>query len=314
MAYQLEEINRRLREDPAGFVAECDGVYQKRLEAAADRILERMKESPIVLLSGPSGSGKTTTALKLEQELERRGVQTHTVSMDNYFKTLNRKTAPRNAEGDIDYESPKLLDMDLLDDTFTRLSRGEWVIVPKFEFARQMRNDSRGTPLKLDKNEIAIFEGIHALNDDIAGRHPEATTLYISARSDILEGEELRFKGTWMRISRRAVRDYNFRGTDLVETLSMWYNVRRGEKRYISPFKGRAHVIIDSSLRYEVPVFANYAAPLCRAVEQVPADNERRAELEAMVKAFDCFQTLDPALVPADSLIREFIGGGSYHY
>ena len=314
MAYQLEEINRRLKEDPAGFVAECDGVYKKRLETAADRILERMKVSPIVLLSGPSGSGKTTTALKLEQELERRGVQTHTISMDNYFKTLNRRTAPRNAEGDIDYESPKLLDMDLLDETFTKLSRGEWVIVPKFEFARQMRNDSRGTPLKLDKNEIAIFEGIHALNDDISGRHPEATTLYISARSNILEGEALRFKGTWMRISRRAVRDYNFRGTDLVETLSMWYNVRRGEKAYISPFKGRASVIIDSSLRYEVPVFANYADPLRAAVERVPADNERRAELESMVEAFRYFQPLDPALVPADSLIREFIGGGSYHY
>ncbi len=314
MAYQLEEINRRLKEDPAEFVAECDGVYQKRLETAADRILERMKVSPIVLLSGPSGSGKTTTALKLEQELERRGVQTHTISMDNYFKTLNRRTVPRNAEGDIDYESPKLLDMDLLDETFTKLSRGEWVIVPKFEFARQMRNDSRGTPLKLDKNEIAIFEGIHALNDDISGRHPEATTLYISARSNILEGEALRFKGTWMRISRRAVRDYNFRGTDLVETLSMWYNVRRGEKAYISPFKGRANVIIDSSLRYEVPVFANYADPLRAAVERVPADNERRAELESMVDAFHYFQPLDPALVPADSLIREFIGGGSYHY
>ena len=314
MAYQLEEINRRLKEDPAEFVAECDGVYQKRLETAADRILERMKVSPIVLLSGPSGSGKTTTALKLEQELERRGVQTHTISMDNYFKTLNRRTAPRNAEGDIDYESPKLLDMDLLDETFTKLSRGEWVIVPKFEFARQMRNDSRGTPLKLDKNEIAIFEGIHALNDDISGRHPEATTLYISARSNILEGEALRFKGTWMRISRRAVRDYNFRGTDLVETLSMWYNVRRGEKAYISPFKGRANVIIDSSLRYEVPVFANYADPLRAAVGRVPADNERRAELESMVDAFHYFQPLDPALVPADSLIREFTGGGSYHY
>ena len=314
MAYQLEEINRRLKEDPAGFVAECDGVYQKRLESAADRILERMKESPIVLLSGPSGSGKTTTALKLEQELERRGVQTHTISMDNYFKTLNRKTAPRNAEGDIDYESPRLLDMDLLDETFTRLSRGEWVVVPKFEFARQMRNDSRGTLLKLDKNEIAIFEGIHALNDDIAGRHPEATTLYISARSDILEGEALRFKGTWMRITRRAVRDCNFRGTDLVETLSMWYNVRRGEKRHISPFKGRAHVVIDSSLRYEVPLFTNYADALRSAVEQVPADNERRAELEAMVDAFRYFQPLSPDLVPADSLLREFIGGGSYHY
>ena len=314
MAYQLEEIQRRIAGDPAGSIAECDSAFQRRLEDAADRILDRMKESPIVLLSGPSGSGKTTTAMKLEQELERRGVQTHTVSLDNYFKTLDRRTAPRNAEGDIDYESPKLLDMDLLDETFTKLSRGEWVVVPKFEFARQMRNDSRGTLLKLDKNEIAIFEGIHALNDDIAGRHPEATTLYISARSNILEGEELRFKGTWMRISRRAVRDYNFRGTDLVETLSMWYNVRRGEKLHISPFKGRANVIIDSSLRYEVPVFANYAAPLREAVEEEPADNERRAGLETMVNAFGYVQPLVPALVPADSLIREFIGGGSYHY
>ena len=314
MPYQLSEINDKIRKDPAAFLAECDAHYQERIHTAVDTILERIRLSPIVLLSGPSGSGKTTTAMKLEQELERRGVNSHTISLDNYFKTLNRKTAPRTPEGDIDYESPRLLDMELLDDTFSRLSRGEWVIVPHFEFARQMRNDSRGTPLKLEKNEIAIFEGIHALNDDIAGRHPEATALYISARSDILEGEALRFKGTWMRITRRAVRDCSFRGTDLVETLSMWYNVRRGEKLHISPFKGRANVIIDSSLRYEVPVFTNYAPQLRAAVAQVPADNERRAELEAMAAAFDRFQPLSPDLVPADSLLREFIGGGSYHY
>ena len=138
--------------------------------------------------------------------------------------------------------------------------------------------------------------------------------MYISARSNILEGEALRFKGTWMRISRRAVRDYNFRGTDLVETLSTWYNVRRGEKLHISPFKDRANVVIDSSLRYEVPVFANYAAPLRAAVDQVSSDNERYAELQALVKSFDYFEPLDPALVPQDSLIREFIGGGSYSY
>ena len=314
MPYQLSEINDKIRKDPAAFLAECDAHYQERIHTAVDTILERIRLSPIVLLSGPSGSGKTTTAMKLEQELERRGVNSHTISLDNYFKTLNRKTAPRTPEGDIDYESPKLLDMDLLDETFTKLTRGEWVIVPKFEFARQMRNDSRGTPLKLGKNEIAIFEGIHALNDDIAGRHPEATGLYISARSDILEGNALRFKGTWMRITRRAVRDYNFRGTDLVETLSMWYNVRRGEKAHISPFKGRAQVVVDSSLRYEVPVFANYAAPLAEAVDQVSPDNERFAELKQLVKAFRHFPALDQELVPRDSLLREFIGGGSYHY
>ena len=89
MAYQLTEINQKIQADPKAFLAECDASYQKRLEDAADRILAGMAESPVVLLSGPSGSGKTTTALKLEQELERRGINTHTISMDNYFKTLN---------------------------------------------------------------------------------------------------------------------------------------------------------------------------------------------------------------------------------
>ena len=182
MAYQLQEINDRIRADAKGFLEECDFSFRRRVEEAANRIINRTAESPIVLLSGPSGSGKTTTALKLEEELERRGISTHTISMDNYFRTMNPKTAPRTPEGAIDYESPLNLDMELLDETFTKLSRGEEVIIPKFEFARQMRNDARGRPLKLAKNEIAIFEGIHALNDDIAGRHPEATKLYISAQ------------------------------------------------------------------------------------------------------------------------------------
>lgn len=314
MSYQLSEINTRVQQDPAAFLAECDAAYQQRIESAVDGILARMKESPIVLLSGPSGSGKTTTALKLEQELIRRGVNTHTISMDNFFKTLNRATAPRTPEGDIDYESPLLLDMELLGETFTKLSHGEWALIPKFEFARQMRNDSQGALLKLDKNEIAIFEGIHALNDDIVSRHPAATTLYISARSNIMEGDQVRFKGTWLRIARRCVRDYNFRGTDMIETMGMWYNVRRGEKLYISPFKSRAKIIIDSSVPYGPSIFANYAQPLRESVEQVPKDNERYQELSDMVEALHYFVPVSLDLPAPDSLIREFIGGGIYAY
>ena len=311
MAYQLTDINRRILADAAGFVAECDQTYQDRVDHAAETIISRMDQSPIVLLSGPSGSGKTTTALKIEQALEKRGVETHTVSMDNYFRTLDRRTAPRTPEGDIDYESPKCMDMELLDEHFTKLSRGETVLVPHFEFARQMRNDYRATPLRLGKNEVAIFEGIHALNDDIAGRHPEATELYISARSNVMEGDALRFKGTWMRLTRRAVRDHNFRGTGVTETMDMWANVRRGEKLYISPFKDRADIKLDSSLAYEVSVMKNYATPLLAAV---PEENARRTELLDLMHAFDYFEPIDPALVPEESLIREFIGGGSYKY
>jgi len=311
MAYQLQEINKRIRSDVKEFLAECDRSYSERVSLAADKILSNLERSPIVLLSGPSGSGKTTTALKIAEELQRRGINSHAVAMDNYFKTLNRRTAPRTPEGDIDYESPLCMDMDLLDEHFTALSRGEEILIPKFEFARQMRNDSLGVPLKLGKNEIAIFEGIHALNDDIAGRHPEATKLYISARSNVNEGAALRFKGTWMRLTRRTVRDYQFRGTDAAQTLDMWANVRRGEKLYISPFKNRADIIFDSSLPYEVSVMRNFAPPI---LKNIPEDNERYDEMMDLIAAFEHFEPIDPALVAKDALLREFIGGGSYQY
>ena len=127
----------------------------------------------------------------------------------------------------------------------------------------------------------------------------------------MLEGEDLRFKGTWMRLTRRAVRDHNFRGTGVDETLEMWANVRRGEKLYISPFKHRANYIFDSSLPYEVSVMKNYAMPL---LEAVPEENARRSELLELIQGFSHFLPIDPAIVPPASLIREFIGGGIYDY
>lgn len=305
MAYQLEKINQAVRADKLGFMEECDHQYQKKVEQAADLICKNMKLSPVVLLSGPSGSGKTTTAHKITAELQRRGVGTHTISMDDYFVRRDPKTAPRTPEGEIDYESPEMMDLQLLSQHFAQLTRGEEILVPHFEFARQMRNDSKAVPLKLGKDEVAIFEGIHALNTKLTAGHPNATRLYISARSNVMDGEVLRFKGTWMRLTRRAVRDFNFRGTDIVGTLDMWANVRRGEKLYISPYKHTAHMLFDSSLPYEVSVMACYARPLMAAV---PEENQRRHELLELVRAFDWFETIEPGLVPKESLLHEFIG------
>ena len=311
MAYQLQEINKRVRSDVTEFLAECDENYAQRVSLAADRILSNLERSPIVLLSGPSGSGKTTTAMKIAEELLRRGVNSRAVAMDNYFLTQDPATVPRTPDGSIDYESPLCLDMDLLSQHFAALSRGEEILIPKFEFARQMRNDSLGTPLKLEKNEIAIFEGIHALNDDIAGRHPEAAKLYISARSNINEGAVLRFKGTWMRLTRRAVRDYSFRGTGVAQTLAMWANVRRGEKLYISPFKDNASIMFDSTLPYEVSVIRAFAQPLFDHLRVSP-DMDRYEEVHQLAAAYPLFDILDESFVAPDSLIREFIGGGIY--
>ena len=311
MAYQLTDINFRTVADPVGMIEEGDAEYRRNVERAADLIVENYKRSPIVLLSGPSGSGKTTTAMKVSEALERRGIRSHYVGMDDYFKTISPESTPRTPEGEYDLESPRCLDMDLLNEHFTRLSRGERIYVPKYEFSRKMRAYEPSKSLKLGKDEIVVFEGIHALNDMITDKHPEAFKLYISARSDVVFGGKVVFKRTWFRLVRRMVRDFNFRGSAPVETMHIWANVRRGEKTYISPFKDKADFQFDSSLPYELPVFNRTATELFKTV---PEGIERFEELRAVLPALQLFGDLDETLVPKESLIREFIGGGCYEY
>ena len=312
MPFYLTEINKRCHDDPESFIAECDAIYRQRLEDAAERIMENMSRSPIVLLSGPSGSGKTTTAMKICEVLEDRGVRTHSVSMDDYFKTVSPETTPRTASGAYDLESPLCLDMDLLNEHFSLLSQGKKIYIPKYNFVHQARMMRMGRSLTLRKNEVAVFEGIHALNDAITQVHPEAFKLYISARSNVVDDDnKVVFKGTWMRLMRRTVRDYLFRGTGAQDTLKNWANVRRGEKLYISPFKDKADYQFDSAFAYEVPVLNNTATELFASM---PEDTPRYQELRTILPAFELFEDVSPDLLADDSLLREFIGGGKYEY
>ena len=308
MAYNLNDINLKTVSDPKGFMAECDQLYRDRVGQAVDRILENKQRSPIILLSGPSGSGKTTTSMKIAEALEKRGVHTYYVGMDDYFKTVDSST-PRTPEGDLDLESPLCLDMDLLNRHFEQLARGERIYVPKYEFSRRMRIQEPSKAIKLKKDEMVVFEGIHALNTMITDVHPEAFKLYISARSDVEFQGRVVFKRTWFRLVRRMVRDYKFRGSDPLETMSMWANVRRGEQQYISPFKDKADFRFDTSFAYELPVFNHTATELFKSV---PEGIERFDELRKVLPALQLFGHIPEEDVADDALIREFIGGGIY--
>ena len=310
MPYSLTQINEAIRTDPAAFAAECDAAFAKKVEAAAQKIADHRKESRVVLLSGPSGSGKTTTAMKIEEQLEHMGIETHTISMDNYFNTIDPETAPRNREGQIDYESPFCLDVDLLNRHFAMLDRGETIHIPKYEFARQMRSDILSQPLRLGPDELAIFEGIHALNDIIVGKNPRAFKLYIAARSNLLDDDgRIVFNHAWLRLCRRIVRDFKFRGSDANFTLKMWPNVQRGEKLYISPYKENADLMFDSSLAFECAVLKPIVVPL---LEAVPAG--KYEVVQQMLEGFAKIEALDQKYVAPQSLAREFIGGSTYHY
>ena len=192
---------------------------------------------------------------------------------------------------------------------FTALSQGERICVPKYEFARQMRVLEPSKTLKLRKDELVIFEGIHALNDSITAPHPEAFKLYISARSNIEFEGKTAFKGTWMRLVRRTVRDHLFRAYDPAKTIAMWANVRRGEKLYISPFTEKADLMLDTALPYELPVMNTIATQL---FSSIPEGIERYEELRQVLPAIQLFGHIDNALVAPNSLVREFIGGGIY--
>ncbi len=311
MPLELYEINRRIKTDPTAFVEECEEKYKKAIESAARKIASRASETSVVLLSGPSGSGKTTTALNLECALEKLGIGTRPVSLDDYFRTVDMETSPKNEDGEIDYESPLCLDIPLLNDHIGKIINGEEIQMPKFDFKNQRRSDIT-SPLRLHKNELVIFEGIHALNDEITGAcGSHGIKLYISARSNFKRDGEVFYKGTWTRLTRRIVRDNLFRGANADFTLAIWEGIRRGEKRYISPFRDRADIIINSTHEYEITVLKKH---LEDAVKSVPKGIARYDEVCEMMENLKGFEDLSDTFVPGDSLLREFIGGGKFEY
>ena len=260
-----------------------------------------MEKGKICVLLGPSGSGKTTTAHKLERVLDGKGVETHVVSLDNYFRTVlpeERKT--------VDLESPSRVDGKLLSKHIEDLIECRPIEVPVFDFVNTKRSD-KTTTLSRKKGEIVIFEGIHSLNPDVVTVSDSyVRTVYASVRTRVglSDGELIHPK--YIRLMRRACRDKLFRGRTVAETLAYFQSVEEGEKNYIMPYKHRAQFELDTFILYELPA---YAAKLCSDIAGLPEETKRAfaKETEALSAAFG--EAFPRDIRPAnDSLIKEFLG------
>ena len=303
-------INKKLNENSEKFILNCECAYKSQVQALADGINRWGDTKPIILLSGPSGSGKTTTALILDECLEKLGRKTHTISMDDYFLPSDQPHSAYDENGNIDYESPYRLDIKLLNEHMLKLANCEEIVVPQFNFREQTR--TQGVPLKRQKGDFVIFEGIHALNPDVTGMTDGiANGVYVSVRTRLETKSGAILHPSHIRLMRRIIRDKFFRGRKPIDTLSLFNSVERGENLYIMPYKKRAEYSIDTFIPYEVSVYKVFLENDLNRVLDGYGDCERFAMIP---KVLDELVGIDTEKIPPNSLVREFIGGSSFEY
>ena len=304
--YTLKYINHRAECDAEAFVNDCEEHYHRQLHLVADQIVANCKRKPVVLLNGPSSSGKTTTNDRLGRILELAGIHTHMISMDDYYRTSGTYDIPFDKENGVsDLESPECMDLDLLRDHLTRLVAGEEIMVPRFDFeTRTSHRNERA--VQLHKDEIVMIEGIHAFNPVIMGDlEKHATSVYLSVASVLLTDRNVRVEPHMLRFLRRAMRDSLFRSSPVEYTLKQWNSVRRGERLYISPYRGQADLTVDTYLPYETNILMQYLSEKLQGEECML----EQADLAPLSAILDKVSPIDyKPYMPEDSVLHEFIG------
>lgn len=304
--YTLKYINHRAECDAEAFVNDCEEHYHRQLHLVADQIAANCKRKPVVLLNGPSSSGKTTTNDRLGRILELAGIHTHMISMDDYYRTSGTYDIPFDEENGVnDLESPECMDLDLLRDHLTRLVAGEEIMVPRFDFeTRTSHRNERA--VQLHKDEIVMIEGIHAFNPVIMGDlEKHATSVYLSVASVLLTDHNIRVEPHMLRFLRRAMRDSLFRSSPVEHTLKQWNSVRRGERLYISPYRGQADLTVDTYLPYETNILMQYLSEKLQDEEKML----EQTDLAPLSAILDRVSPIDyKPYMPEDSVLHEFIG------
>lgn len=304
--YTLKYINHRAEHDAEAFVNDCEEHYHRQLHLVADQIAANCKHKPVVLLNGPSSSGKTTTNDRLGRILELAGIHTHMISMDDYYRTSGTYDIPFDEENGVnDLESPECMDLDLLRDHLTRLVAGEEIMVPRFDFeTRTSHRNERA--VQLHKDEIVMIEGIHAFNPVIMGDlEKHATSVYLSVASVLLTDHNIRIEPHMLRFLRRAMRDSLFRSSPVEYTLKQWNSVRRGERLYISPYRGQADLTVDTYLPYETNILMQYLSEKLQDEEKML----EQTDLAPLSAILDRVSPIDyKPYMPEDSVLHEFIG------
>ena len=288
-----------------------EAMQEKQVAKIAEKIADGYKEGiRIVLISGPSSSGKTTFCKRLQVQLTTNLLHPVGISLDDYF--LNREDTPKDEHGEYDFESLYALDLHYFNKDLKKLLSGEEIDLPTFNFETGQRV-FKGKKLKLRENSILVIEGIHALNPELTEFIDDKYKyrVYVSVLTSISLDNHNWIPTTDNRLLRRIIRDYRFRGYSAEDTINRWPSVRRGEDKWIFPYQENADAMFNSAMLYELAALRKYAEPI---LAQVPESNKANAEAYRLLRFLRYFNYIPTEELPGTSLLREFLGGGSFKY
>jgi uridine kinase len=295
--------------DISEFILMEEALHEKKTaEIAADIVTKSAVK--LVLIAGPSSSGKTTFAKRLSVQLQASKAKPIVIGLDDYF--LNRDKTAKKENGEYDFESIHALDLDYLNEQLTQLLNGEEIELPQYDFTRGMRRRS-GRLVKLREDNIIIMEGIHGLNDMLTSSIPSSrkAKIYVSALNQLNIDNHNRIPTTDCRLLRRIIRDHQYRGYTATETILRWTDVREGEETNIFPYQENADYMFNSSLTYELGVLRKHAWKLLLSV---PNTTSAYTEARRLLKLVSHVNDIPDALVPYNSIIREFTNGSIFRY
>ena len=288
-----------------------EAMQEKQVAKIAEKIADGYKEGiRIVLISGPSSSGKTTFCKRLQVQLTTNLLHPVGISLDDYF--LNREDTPKDEHGEYDFESLYALDLPYFNKDLKKLLSGEEIDLPTFNFETGQRVFI-GKKLKLREKSILVIEGIHALNPELTEFIDDKYKyrVYVSVLTSISLDNHNWIPTTDNRLLRRIIRDYRFRGYSAEDTINRWPSVRRGEDKWIFPYQENADAMFNSAMLYELAALRKFAEPI---LAQVPESSKANAEAYRLLRFLRYFNYIPTEELPGTSLLREFLGGGSFKY
>lgn len=292
----------------------AEALQSNKIVHIADSIVERHKQNSalkLIMISGPSSSGKTTFSKRLQVQLLANGINPKVLSMDDYF--LNRENTPLDENGEHDFESLYAIDLELFNSQLKDMLAGKEVSIPTFNFKKGGIREYNGNTIQLGENDVLLIEGIHALNPDLMPDIPKEAKflIYVSALTSIRVDEHNYIPTSDNRLLRRMLRDYKYRQYSAKDTIARWPSVRAGEEKWIFPYQENADVMFNSATLFEIAVIKDMIGPV---LAEVPQNCPEYTKVEELKNLLSMFSAIPSHNLPPTSLVREFIGGSSFHY